>query len=76
MRRIKLTVAICLLRRCIWDKFSYFSIKTCCGYGYSFEAPHRGASNDYTQHIFISLEIMSRVDRKTVASQMVVFPNT
>ena len=30
--------------------FSYFSTKTCCGY--SLEAPHRGASNEYPQHTF------------------------
>ena len=32
--------------------FSYFSTKTCCGY--SLEAPRRGASNDYPQHMFSS----------------------
>ena len=31
--------------------FSYFSRKTC--YGYSLEAPHRGASNEYPQHMFL-----------------------
>ena len=32
--------------------FSYFSIKNniCCGY--SLEAPRRGASNEYPQHMF------------------------
>ena len=30
---------------------SYFSMKTCCGY--SLQAPHRGASNEYSQHIFL-----------------------
>ena len=32
-----------------WDNFSYFSIKTCCGY--SLEAPCRGTSNEYPQHM-------------------------
>ena len=30
---------------------SYFSMKTCCGY--SLEAPQRGTSNEYPQHIFL-----------------------
>ena len=30
--------------------FSYFSMKTCCGY--SLEAPLQGASNEYPQHMF------------------------
>ena len=33
--------------------FSYFAMKTC---GYSLEAPHRGTSNKYLQHMFF-LEI-------------------
>ena len=33
------------------DIFSYFSTKTCCGY--SLEAPHWGASNEYPQHMFL-----------------------
>ena len=31
--------------------FSYFSVKTYCGY--SLEAPRWGASNEYPQHVFI-----------------------
>ena len=30
--------------------FSYFSVKTCCGY--SLEVPRRGTSNEYPQHVF------------------------
>ena len=30
--------------------FPYFSMKTCCGY--TLEAPRRGASNVYRQHMF------------------------
>ena len=30
--------------------FSYFFMKTCCGY--SLEAPRQGASNEYPQHMF------------------------
>ena len=31
-------------------QFSYFFMKTC--FGYSLEAPQRGASNEYPQHMF------------------------
>ena len=84
--------------------FSCFSLKTKCGY--SLEAPLRGPSNEYPQHVFMekekylpryySLELclmtqislcslavwwycplcISRVERKTGVSQMVVFPQT
>ena len=45
--------------------FSYFSMKI--RFRYSLEAPQCENSSEYN---------ISRVDHKTVASQMVVFPNT
>ena len=33
------------------EYLSYFSMKTCCGY--SLEAPHRGTSKEYPQHMFL-----------------------
>ena len=32
----------------------YFSMKVCCVF--SFELPHRGDSNEYTQHTFINIK--------------------
>ena len=43
-------VAIAPDERVSGKYFSYFSMKTCCGY--SLEMPHRGTSNEYPQHMF------------------------
>ena len=39
-------------------KFSYFIVKVCCVY--SLESPHRGDSNEYTQHTIIVQKIKKK----------------
>ena len=47
---IYFVTSMALDKRCISKYFSYFSMKTCCGY--SLEVPLRGTSNEYPQHMF------------------------
>ena len=49
------------------DMFSYFSKKNICS-GYSLEAPRRGASNEYPQHMF------SWKNKKNVYSDTILSP--
>ena len=58
--RNKININIALIKMFFFNPkvlifFLFFHENICCGYlyGYSLEAPHQGASNEYPQYVFL-----------------------